>query len=106
MRGRVLRSDDEDGSRARLLKNSIFALKLSASGSFPASSDDNRARAGTLTSALMYEPGAYGIFIGSSMTFHDGAANESSPLFRERMNYAGFVGFRWYFFKSNSLGYL
>lgn len=215
LRGRVLRSDDEDGSRARLLKSSIFALELSASGSFPASSDDNRARAGmddlqwlgelgprlfanilnegpaslrtslslrgafstdfgsgyfrgftltpglafdhrrfglefltliarlsaqwasvemqeyfygvpdrdvlpsrrayeansgymgtTLTSALMYEPGAYGIFIGSSITFHDGAANESSPLFRERMNYAGFVGFRWYFFKSNSLGYL
>ena len=214
-RGRVLRLDDQDGSRARLLKNSLFALELSAAGSFPASSDDNRARVGmddlqwlgelgprlfanlynegpaslrtslalrgafstdfasghfrgltltpglafdhrrfgvealtliarlnaqwasielqeyfygvpdrdalpsrrayaansgymgtTLTSAFLFEPGAYGLFIGSSITFHDGAANEGSPLFRKRINYAGFMGFRWFFFKSNSLGYL
>ncbi len=43
---KFLRSDDEDGSRARLLRSSIFALELSAAGSFPASSDENRARQG------------------------------------------------------------
>lgn len=215
LRGKILRSDDEDGSRARLLRDSIFALELSASGSFPASSDDNRARAGmddlewlgeigprafmvlhaeaplslraslavrgafstdftsghyrgltltpglavdhrrflfehltltarinpqwaskelqkyfyevpardtlawrpayqandgyigtSLTSALWYEPGSYGIFVGGSVSFHDGAANEGSPLFRERVTYADFAGFRWYFYKSNALGYL
>jgi outer membrane protein len=213
VRGKVLRSDDEDGSRARLLNNSLIALELSASGSFPASSDQNRARAGmddlewlgelgprafvylynnegttarvslsvrgafstdfksghyrgitftpgfaydqrrffadylTLTArlnpqwttremqeyfyevpdrdvlptrsayqahagyigtyatmALWYEPGTYGIFAGGSIAFHDGAANEASPLFKDRLGYAGFCGFRWYFFKSNALG--
>lgn len=215
LRGKVLRSDDEDGSRARLLHNSLVALELSASGSFPVSSDDNHARAGmddlewlgelgprafvylynndgttaraslsvrggfstdfasghyrgltltpgiaydqrrfvadflTLTArinpqwtsremqeyfyevptadalptrpayranagyigtyatlALWYEPGTYGIFAGGSVAFHDGAANVGSPLFKERVSYAGFCGFRWYFFKSNALGYL
>lgn len=215
LRGKVLRSDNEDGSHARLFKNALFALELSAAGSFPASSDENRARAGmddlewlgelgprafadlysdgseslrasfavrgafstnfatghfrgvtfspglaydhrrfgmefltlstrlspqwassefqeyfydvpgrdilpgreayhskagyigtSLTSGVWYEPGAYGLFAGLSVSFHDQAANTGSPLFRERVTYAGFAGFRWYFFKSNALGYL
>lgn len=215
LRGKILRSDDEDGSRARLLSNSVVSVELSASGSFPTSSASNAARAGmddlewlgelgprvfatlyangpetlrgslsvrggfstdfksghyrgftinpglaydhrrfgmeyltftsritpqwasqdmqeyfygvpdrdvlasrrgyeakggyigtTLTSAFFYEPGAYGLFTGISVNFHDGAANTSSPLFRDRVTYAGFVGFRWYFYKSNALGYL
>jgi len=214
LRGRILRSDDEDGSRARILRNATFAIELSASGSFPASSDENRARTGMddlqwlgelgprvfanlisddrrlfrallavrgafstdfnsgyyrgltltpgltydrkqlysphltwtvrlspqfasremqsyfyevpedkqmpgrsrysakagyigtwLTTALWYERKAYGLFLGGSANFHDGAANQSSPLFKERVTYSGFAGFRWYFYKSDTPGY-
>lgn len=215
LRGKIFRSDDEDGSRARLLKATSIAFELSGSGSFPASSDDNRARAGmddlqwlgelgprifailysdeyttlrtslaarvafstdfmagyyrgltlspglaldrkqvgspyltitarvtpqfasrelqayyyevpehdqlpyrsaygakagyigtSVTSAFWYEKPTHGIFMGVSVSLHDGAANQQSPLFRERTTLAGFAGFRWYFYRSDARGYL
>ncbi len=214
LRGKILRNDDEDGGRARLLNNSSYAIELSGSGSFPIDSAENDARHGmsdlewlgelgprlfvslladksqslraslavraaastdlkvihyrglTLTPALAYdrkriwsddmsvsvriapefasrelqsyfysvpekeatpgrpfysagagymetwvsaslglERGPYGIYMGGGMSLHDGAANRQSPLFKERVTYAGFVGFRWFFYKSEAPGY-
>jgi outer membrane protein len=45
-RGKVLRSDQNDGLRARLTQNKKLQLDLSYGGSFPASSKGNKARSG------------------------------------------------------------
>lgn len=45
-RGSIFRSDDKEGTRARLVRNETFDLDFSAAGSFPASSGDNPAREG------------------------------------------------------------
>jgi MipA family protein len=45
-RGPILRSDDKEGTRARIMKNDIFDLDLSYAGSFPSSSSDVEARRG------------------------------------------------------------
>lgn len=214
LRGKVLRNDDEDGSRARIFNDPRYALELSASGSFPVDSGDNRARFGmpdlewlgeagprlfvslysdsknswrasfavrvaastdtkkihyrgmTLTPAIAYdrkqvwgeyvylsmriapqfatrelhsyfysvseadatadrpfysaragymetwvsaslgyEKGRIGFYGGGAVDFHDGAANRTSPLFKERITYAGFAGFRYFFYKSEAPGY-
>lgn len=214
LRGKVLRNDDEDGSRARIFNDPRYALELSASGSFPVNSGDNRTRYGmpdlewlgeagprlfvslysdhknswrtslairgaastdtrkihyrgmTLTpaiaydrkevwgehvyfsgrvapqfasrelqsyfysvseadatpsrpfysakagyvetwvsAALGYEKERIGFYGGGAVDFHDGAANRASPLFKERVTYAFFVGFRYFFYKSEAQGY-
>jgi hypothetical protein len=215
LRGRTLRNDDEDGSRARIFNDPRFALELSASGSFPVDSGDNRARYGmpdlewlgelgprlfysvysdaknswrtsftvraavstdtrelhyrglTLTPAIAYdrkqvwgehlylslrlapefasrelqsyfysvsehdatadrpfysanagymetwfsasigyEKDRYGFYAGGGIDYHEGAANQASPLFKERVTFAGFAGFRYFFYKSEAHGYL
>lgn len=215
LRGKILRNDDEDGSRARIFNSTRLALELSASGSFPTKSSDNRARRGmddlewlgelgprlfysvlstpkeslrvsiavraaastdtkkityrglTLTPSLAYERkriwgdyvsvsmrvapefasrelhsyyysvpekdataerpfysagagyietwfstslgyerGPYGIYAGLGMNVLEGAANRSSPLFKDSITFAGFIGFRYFFYKSEAPGYL
>jgi MipA family protein len=45
-RGKVFRSDQKEGMRARFIQNEDIDLDMSAAGSFPASSADNDARRG------------------------------------------------------------
>jgi MipA family protein len=45
-RGSILRSDQKEGTRARIIRNEDIDFDFSASGSFPASSSDNEARRG------------------------------------------------------------
>ena len=45
-RGKVFRSDQKEGMRARFIRNEDIDLDMSAAGSFPASSADNDARRG------------------------------------------------------------
>lgn len=45
-RGDIFRADEQDGYRAELVKDSHYELNLSFGGSFPASSEKNRARSG------------------------------------------------------------
>jgi len=45
-RGLRFRSDEEDSMRARLFADPLYGFDLSAGGSFPADSNDNRARKG------------------------------------------------------------
>ncbi len=44
--GKVLRSDREEGARARVVNKPRFGIDVSGSGSFPIKSGDNRAREG------------------------------------------------------------
>ncbi len=44
LRGKVFRSDDEEGTRARLFKDMATTFDISLSGSFPADSKKNEAR--------------------------------------------------------------
>lgn len=44
--GKVLRSDREDGARARVVNRPVFGIDVSGSGSFPVETDDNEARSG------------------------------------------------------------
>jgi outer membrane scaffolding protein for murein synthesis (MipA/OmpV family) len=44
--GKVLRSDREDGARARVINRPIFGIDVSGGGAFPVETDDNRARSG------------------------------------------------------------
>lgn len=39
-------------------------------------------------------------FLGLSYTFHKGAANENSPLFKKEHNFSAAVGFVWWFYES------
>lgn len=45
-RGSIFRSDDREGTRARILRNGFIDIDFSAAGSFPANSNDNKARTG------------------------------------------------------------
>ena len=45
-RGKVLRADDEGGIRGKVMEKDRIEFDLSAAASFPANSDDNRARRG------------------------------------------------------------
>lgn len=45
-RGKVFRSDQKEGMRARFIQNEDIDLDMSAAGSFPANSSDNEARKG------------------------------------------------------------
>lgn len=45
-RGAIFRSDQRKGTRARLIRAETYELALSGAGSFPANSDENRARSG------------------------------------------------------------
>ena len=45
-RGKVFRSDQKEGMRARFIRKEDIDLDMSAAGSFPASSSDNEARRG------------------------------------------------------------
>lgn len=44
-------------------------------------------------------------FIGLKSSFHDGAANENSPMFRTKQNNSIHVGFVWIFFESKEKGF-
>lgn len=70
----------------------------------------HRARGGyvgtSLFSVFAFERPEYGIYTGVGASFQEGAANQKSPLFKERINPVAFVGFRWYFYKSEEKGYL
>lgn len=214
-RGQVFRSDDEDGTHARIFKNSDLSFDLSFGGSFPADSKRNDARRGMPdldwigevgpriharllgdddhflrvslatrmafstdftrldyrglilapvistehqnwlfkkisvmarlspqwasrelheyfysvqapyandvrseyhassgylgTSAYLvfaFERPVYQIFSGFGATFYDGAANAKSPLFKDRVNEAVFLAFRWYFYRSEENGHI
>lgn len=45
-RGKILRADDQEGVRARVLEKSYIGFDFSGGGSFPANSDENEARQG------------------------------------------------------------
>ncbi len=44
--GKIFRSDRDDGARARLHEDPVFAVDVSGSGTFPTKSSENRAREG------------------------------------------------------------
>lgn len=44
--GKILRSDREDGARARVVHKPIFGIDVSGSGAFPIKSEENRLREG------------------------------------------------------------
>lgn len=56
-------------------------------------------------SMFSFEQGSHGLFAGIGLSFHDGAANDQSPLFKERVNTLVFVAFRWFFHRSEREGY-
>jgi outer membrane scaffolding protein for murein synthesis (MipA/OmpV family) len=56
-RGAILRADDKDGARARVLQSPMFEFDLSVSASFPAHSGDNSARMGMPDLDWMFELG-------------------------------------------------
>lgn len=59
-RGNVLRADEEDGPRARLLAGPNYGIEVSGLGSLPASSDKNDARKGMPDLDLLGEIGPQG----------------------------------------------
>jgi outer membrane protein len=214
LRGEVIRSDDEDGTRARFLRNMRVTFDLSFAGSFPTAAEKNEARRGmpdldwmgevgprmhfrlfgndahfvrfsvaervifstnfkrgdyrgmvfspaisarhenlifnrisvsarvspqfatrelneyfytvepeyatsvrpeyharagyvgtNVFSTFAYERGSHGVFAGLGASFHDGAANAQSPVFKERVNMMVFAAFRWFFYSSEREGY-
>jgi outer membrane scaffolding protein for murein synthesis (MipA/OmpV family) len=61
---------------------------------------------GTWTSAgVAYEWSTFAVFLGSSMIYLKGAANTSSPLFRDDLNFAVYFGLSWFFYHSDDPGY-
>ncbi len=62
-RGRVLRADKDGGVRTSILKGLRYEMDLSFGGSFPASSEDNRARTGMDDLDWLFE-------IGPQLKFH------------------------------------
>lgn len=56
-RGKVIRADQEGGVRTSLLKGVHYELDISFGGSFPASSEDNRARQGMEDLDWLFEVG-------------------------------------------------
>lgn len=58
--GQILRSDREDGARARVVNKPRFGIDFSGSGNFPIKSSDNRAREGMPDLEWLLEMGPRG----------------------------------------------
>lgn len=55
--------------------------------------------------AFLHEKDSKGFYAGVGVSSFKGAANSGSPLHRTDMNYSGFFGFTYTFFKSREMGF-
>ena len=56
-RGKIFRSDENEGTRARLLRDPVYKIDFSFSGNFPVDSEDNEARKGMSNIDAVFEIG-------------------------------------------------